>query len=447
MTATARSSALYRAVWRWHFYAGLIVLPFVILIAVTGAIYLFKDEINDAAYGDLRLVPAQEVPALPPSAITAAALGMHPGVLRGYSPPATRDRAAQVKIAGEDGLKDTVYVDPYTGVVIGTAWDSGVSGSTAMWVVRKLHSLEYAGWIGNRIIEAVAGWMVLLVATGIYLWLPRGRNVGTFRPRKGAKGRPWWRDLHAATGIYVAGFIVFLAMTGLPWSGVWGKQFYDLSYAAGLGMPDGYWNDVPLSTVPMAEALDRAPWIAEHQPMPMSQPTGGIPAALDDVVRKVEALGIHPGYDLAIPGDATGVFTASVYPDDIAQERVIHLDQYSGEVLFDMDLSGLGTLGRLAEWGVSIHMGQAFGLANQIVLLIACTAMVLMCVSGAVIWWKRRPAGSLGAPAVPADWTIPRGILIIAVLLGIFFPLVGLSMLAIAAIELGLTATRRLRTA
>ncbi|MDH2327406.1 PepSY domain-containing protein [Cereibacter sp. SYSU M97828] len=444
---TAASSALYRAVWRWHFYAGLIILPFVILIAVTGAIYLFKDEINDAAYGDLRLVPPQQTQPLAPSAIAAAALGMHPGLLRAYAPPAAPDRAAQVKILGEDGLTDTVYVDPHTGLVIGTAWDSGVSGSTAMWLVRKLHSLEYAGWIGNRIVEAVAGWMVVLVATGVYLWLPRGRNVGTVRIRKGAKGRPWWRDLHAATGIFVAGFIVFLAMTGLPWSGVWGKQFYDLSYAAGLGMPDGYWNDIPVSTVPMEEALDRAPWIAERQPMPLSTAAGGVPVGLDEVVRKVESLGIHAGYDLAVPGDATGVFTASVYPDDIRQERVIHIDQYSGEVLFDMDLSGLGTLGRLAEWGVSIHMGQAFGLANQIVLLIACAAMVLMCISGAAMWWKRRPAGSLGAPTVPADWTIPRGILAIAVLLGIFFPLVGLSMIAIAAIELGLAATRRLRTA
>ena len=47
-----------------------------------------------------------------------------------------------------------------------------------MWIVRKLHSLEYVGWWGNRIIEAVAGWMVLPVATELYLWWPRGRNVG-----------------------------------------------------------------------------------------------------------------------------------------------------------------------------------------------------------------------------------------------------------------------------
>ncbi len=46
-TRSAGDSALYRAVWRWHFIAGLIILPFLLIIAVTGAIYLFKDEFND----------------------------------------------------------------------------------------------------------------------------------------------------------------------------------------------------------------------------------------------------------------------------------------------------------------------------------------------------------------------------------------------------------------
>lgn len=50
------SSALYRAVWRWHFYAGLLILPIMVLMAVTGGIYLFKDEINDALYPEMRKV-------------------------------------------------------------------------------------------------------------------------------------------------------------------------------------------------------------------------------------------------------------------------------------------------------------------------------------------------------------------------------------------------------
>ncbi|SEL89212.1 PepSY-associated TM region [Roseivivax marinus] len=175
--------------------------------------------------------------------------------------------------------------------------------------------------------------------------------------------------------------------------------------------------------------------------------SGGVPAQIDTVVTTVEAAGIHPGYALTMPSGPEGVFTASVYPDDISQERVIHLDQYSGAILFDMGLADLGALGRAAEWGVSIHKGQAFGVANQVVLALACAAMVLMAVSAVVMWWKRRPAGGLGAPTVPEDWRIPRGILVIAVAAGIFFPLVGLSLVVVACIELALFGLRRMRAA
>jgi len=60
---------------------------------------------------------------------------------------------------------------------------------------------------------------------------------------------------------------------------------------------------------------------------------------------------------------------------------------------------------------------------------------VLMAVAAVVMWWKRRPKGSLGAPRPPADYRVGRGILVIAVLFGLAFPLVGLSMLVMLAID------------
>lgn len=444
--AEAGASALYRAVWRWHFYAGLIVLPFMILIAVTGGLYLFKDEINNAFYGDLRIVEPEPSAPLPASTLVASALAYYPGKVKTYRPAAAPDRAAEVKIAGADGVGDTIYVNPYDGEALGGVWDGGAAGSPAMWVVRKIHSLEYIGWWGNRIIEAVAGWALLLVASGLYLWWPRGRGVGVLRPRR-VGGRPFWRDLHAVTGAYAAVFIAFLALTGLPWSGVWGKQFYDLSYKAGLGIPDGYWSAYPTSDVPTGAALDRAPWILEHQPMPVSGAAEGVPVGLDRIVGLVEATGIHPGYALDMPAGPKGVFTASVYPDDISFERVIHFDQYTGETLFDMRLADLGPLGRAAEWGISVHTGQEFGALNQAAMLFACLAIILMAVSALVMWWKRRPEGGLGAPRPPADWRAPRAILVFALVAGIVFPLVGLSLLVMLAIDLALPLALRKRVA
>lgn len=441
------TSDLYRAVWRWHFYAGLIVLPFMILLAVTGALYLFKDEINDLAYGGLRRVEARDTATLPPSEIVARALAAHPGTLTGYAPPAAPDRAAQVTVEETDGLKNVVYVNAYSGTVLGAAWDGGAAGSSLMYTIRKLHSLELVGWWANRMIEIVAGFAVILVATGIYLWWPRGRNVGVAKVRRG-RGRPMWRDVHAVTGIYTAAFILFLAATGLPWSGFWGDQFYKLSYAAGLGMPDGYWDNAPVSTVPVAEALERSPWVMEQQPMPASPgPNGGTRANLDAIVATVEKDGIAPGYAITVPSDATGVYTASVYPDDVRGERVIHLDQYTGKVLFDMGLADLGMLGAAAEWGVNIHMGQQFGLLNQLLLLGACVAIVVMAVSGAVIWWKRRPSRSLGVPPMPAGRRVFRGLVALLAIGGVLFPLTGATLVLMLTLDWLFMLTRQPKAA
>ena len=56
MTASLKTKApdmmsgAYRAVWRWHFYAGVLVMPFLMLLTLTGGLYLFKDEIDHAVY-------------------------------------------------------------------------------------------------------------------------------------------------------------------------------------------------------------------------------------------------------------------------------------------------------------------------------------------------------------------------------------------------------------
>src|SRR6187402_3357276 len=37
---------LYRTIWRWHFYAGLFVVPMVLVLALSGSIYLFKPQLD-----------------------------------------------------------------------------------------------------------------------------------------------------------------------------------------------------------------------------------------------------------------------------------------------------------------------------------------------------------------------------------------------------------------
>lgn len=434
--ARAAPSRLYRAVWRWHFYAGLFSLPFLFLLAFTGGIYLLKDEISDLLHHDLRFVEARETAPLQPSALIAAATERLPGEVYAYNPAPAPDRSAVVKIRTEEG-KQAVYLDPYDGRALGVLSDSKASQSPAMQWIRDLHSLKHFGWVANRLVELVAGWTLILIVSGIYLWWPRGRKGGVFAVRA-KKGRTFWKDLHAVTGLYAGGLVFFLALSGLPWSDYWGKHFYNITESLGIGMPPGYWGGYPESDATLAETIDQTPWVAQQAPVPQSAPSDLPRQPVDVAVATVESLGIAPGYALNLPSSPTGVFTASVYPDDISQERVIHLDQYSGKVLFDMGFEDLGAFGKAAEWGVSVHMGQRYGLVNLVVMLSACVALMVMCVAAGTMWWKRRPKGKLGAPRGPRDWRAPGAILAVACFFGALFPLVGLSMLIMLAIDLAL---------
>lgn len=142
--------------------------------------------------------------------------------------------------------------------------------------------------------------------------------------------------------------------------------------------------NVPMSDVKLAETGQTA-WSLEQARIPNS--TDAAPQArdmgIDRAVEIVDGLGLHRGYALALPTSPTGVYSASVYPDDLSQQRVVHLDQYSGKPLVDMTYADYGPLGKWLEFGINVHMGQEFGLANQILLVVVCLAIVMLAVSPA----------------------------------------------------------------
>ncbi|HBY49330.1 MAG TPA: PepSY domain-containing protein, partial [Alcanivorax sp.] len=78
MAADRRPAATgYATAWRWHFYAGLFTAPFLLMLAVTGAIYLFNDELNDRLYPQLRFAPGGDR-ILPAGDLVAAVRDHYP---------------------------------------------------------------------------------------------------------------------------------------------------------------------------------------------------------------------------------------------------------------------------------------------------------------------------------------------------------------------------------
>ena len=52
----AASRKLYQLIIRWHFFCGLLFIPFILVISISGCIYLFEDEYEDYMYQDLLFV-------------------------------------------------------------------------------------------------------------------------------------------------------------------------------------------------------------------------------------------------------------------------------------------------------------------------------------------------------------------------------------------------------
>jgi uncharacterized iron-regulated membrane protein len=134
---------------------------------------------------------------------------------------------------------------------------------------------------------------------------------------------------------------------------------------------------------------------------------------------------------MVMPASATGVYTITTRPDAApARERTLHIDQYSGAVLRSHGWAEYGVLAKGVSVGRSLHEGRRFGAVNQAVNLAAALALIALVVTGAAMWWARRPrdGSALGAPRRVEE---PRRRVVVALLLGAgaLLPLVGLSLL------------------
>ncbi|WP_033919610.1 PepSY-associated TM helix domain-containing protein [Sphingomonas sp. 37zxx] len=412
MSASDRRASLYRSVWRWHFYAGLLVLPFLGWLAITGGLYLYKAEIERLVYADwIAVAPATPLPA----AMLVQRVGAQTGVsVTQITRPAAADESWRMTVV-KDGERRTAFVDPGTGRVLGTTHAGGI-----MATVKSLHSLAITGTIGNALIEIAAGWTILLVATGVYLWWPNGA-APALALRGRMRGRLFWRDLHASTGVIAGALILFLVVTGMPWSLVWGKTLHRVVAQQGLGRP---LPPVPSDHHPL-------PWSQEHVRMPASGGHGDI--GVDRALAIAADRGIAAPWMLTLPATPGAPYLMSQVLAKASDARVLYIDASNGAVLQDAAYADFGAPAQVIEWGAAAHEGRQYGEANRLVMLAACIAILLLVISAPVMWWKRRPARGLGAPPAPIHRA--RGLAGLMLAAGIVFPLTGLTMLVALAGE------------
>ncbi|WP_299778565.1 PepSY domain-containing protein [uncultured Roseobacter sp.] len=434
------ANKLYFAAWRWHFYAGLFVIPFLTMLALTGMAMLWIAWIDGRDGERTGVVPQDAVSAISVQA-DAAIQAVPGGTLIQYVAPRTPDVAALFRVDYGDAAT-MVAVDPYTATVI----DTFPRRSGWYDFADNLHGNLMLGVTGDRMLETAASLAMVLIATGLYMWWPRGTGWRTALLPTLARGRGLWKSLHGVVGIWISLILVFFLISGLSWAGIWGGKMVQ----AWSQFPAEKWDAVPLSDdthASMNHARREVPWALELTPMPVSGSAAGVAGVtgplvtLDTVDSLAREIGFDARYQLNLPQSATGVWTISrdsmsTDSTDPTSDRTVHIDQYTGNILADVRYEDYSLAGKAMAVGIALHMGT-LGLWSVLANTVVCLSVLFLCISSVVLWWKRRPAGAnrLAAPPFPRELPLWQGAVLVGLGVSMAFPMAGIALLTVLALD------------
>lgn len=418
------TAGLHRMLWRWHFYAALFVLPFVLILATTGAIYLFRPQIE--RWEERAWLNLGTERAVSPERQLAAVLASEPGARFGsYRLPRAPGDAALITVTLPDGSDRAVAVSPQ-GRVLGALDPEARIAPT----VARIHGSLLLGAPGGWLVELAACWTILLILTGLGLWWPRPfRLAGTLWPRFTLRGRALLKDVHRVTGFWIAGLMLVMLASGLPWAGAWGGAFAWVRSELGWVKGPRDWKVGEHAGHGAAMAMSPA----APPPAPAGPPLAAFVARAAGE-RMTFPVVIYPPHAPQPFGPPTGaVWTAKSEAQNRWLARQVAYDPATGAEVSRRGFADAHVIDRVVNTGVAWHEGQLFGWANQLIGLLTALALIAVSVLGLLMWWRRRPPGRLAAP--PRAEHAPRWPLAVLALLGVLMPLFGASLLVVWAVD------------
>ena len=435
------TTGLFRAFWRWHFYASVVVVPVLLVLAVTGLVYLFRFQIEPLANPDLmRVDHAQGQLSQPLQTQLEAVEGAHPGAhVVSVTEPTGPDDSTRFTIETASGQTRDVFVDPYTVRVLGSLDpDTTISGTAV-----RLHADLMAGRLGDVVIELGACWAIVMAVTGYYLFF-RGRRA---RRRQREAGAPAarLRTVHARTGAFVGAGLLLLVVSGLPWTGIWGAEVQRLATAGGSSM----WAQDPGALSDPTSTLDESlphshavPWAQGKTPVPHSKPgrqgNEVSVANVDTAVEVADRAGLAHPFTVALPSSERGVYSVIGYAfTDPALERTVHVDRFGGQVVSAYGYDDYPALAKVVAQGIAVHEGRRFGAVNMWLTTFFCLAVIVSCVTGPVMWWRRRPRGNraVGAPRGRMPLAGSPLLAVLVVGLALLLPVFGASLVLVLLLD------------
>lgn len=426
---------------RLHFYAALFISPLLITLTISGIGYLFFPEVENNIYkteffGDSNITEHQSL---------NKAVHQVEHKFDGFyvSKVSVMAQPYNTRITLDDmaGNQRYVFLDHNNQIVA----DQNAK-HTYSNVMRNIHSSLFTeNTIINYLVELTACWTIFMILSGTYLLV---KKKLLSNKSKGLRFQKW----HAIIGVIIAIPVFILVLTGLPWSGFEGSKI------AGLMDNHGNLGQGELAINPPKSDVNELPWATRKNKQPSSD-SGGAHAhhggmampqtkldhqlSIDKIIDNAEHAGIKKPFSVVYPTDVKGAFVVSnssntgvtgldVSPYD---EKTLYFDQYSGKNLGEIKYQQYGIIAKWFTWGIPLHEGHLFGIANKIINTLVCLLLLGAIAFGFTSWIKRTKGSSVKVPR-RIKKTMSISLVVFLIILGVLMPLFGMSLIIIFIIEL-----------
>lgn len=371
-----------------HSIAGLVLALVLALIALTGAIMSFEDEIVDQLNAGIMQVPPRQIPALTPDVLVARLKAAQDfGKVSAITLSSDPAAAAHVRFARDDngGRPASLYVDPYDARVLGSP-----RGEAFFATVRRLHRWllipgDGRGW-GRPITGSIALGLIVMLVSGLLLrWPRRGGSVKIWlKPNLGLSGRGLHRSLHAVIGTWVLPVYLAMTLTGLYFSFEWYKDGVTWLLARPHAAAAKMQPRMPAKP-PRTASSEPAPPIGFDQAWMTFQREEGD--------RFSKALLTLPAQGTTIRIRSWGKAslletTRDEFRIDAVTGRLVSAERYADKTFGEKIIAAI----------YDIHRGAILGWPGKLVFMIAAILMPLFSVTGILLYLSRR---RLRRPAQP----------------------------------------------
>lgn len=211
---------LFNKIHLWlSFPLGIIIS----IICISGAALVFQDEIQEWSNPRKYFVSEKEGEILPiHELITIVNSKLENNSVNSIQ--ITSDPERNYTMGLKEGGRASVYINPYTGDIMGKS----ERGEGFFSIVQRLHRwlLGGKGSIGQSVVGYTTLFFVIILISGIIIWWPKNRKQlkGRLQIKTKYGLKRFWIDLHTSGGAYLLIGLLILSLTGLYYSFDWYRK-------------------------------------------------------------------------------------------------------------------------------------------------------------------------------------------------------------------------------